>query len=232
MYNLKDKIEECVKHVLKEYLQQIADEYNDDVFDWDVFNNLKTYHDRKEYCVKHLGQPIGSGLSRDVFEVDDHTVLKLGNINSRSNRNEYAIFKKEENNILIPKVYGKSEDYSWIWVERVIPTNENNIDDVFVKVLGVPYFPSKESGDKFTGMYPSVYGFINWYDYTYNGYERAMRPNDKTEKIYQTWAKNHKWFKDLINLMEYGNPLEFHANNFGLVLRNGKPQIVVTDMGL
>lgn len=132
---LKCIISECIKKRLNEMMQSS--------FNWGEFNSLDMPKERIEYCYRHLGDPIGKGSSRIVFEIDDHTVLKLSTlINTEQNEREVDVTRELNGNLLLPKIYGYDKyNYNWIWSEKVIPaTNED-----FIKIMGVPYNPPFET---------------------------------------------------------------------------------------
>ena len=70
--------------------------------------------------------------------------------------------------------------------------------------------------------------FLDWYaDYEHD----FLYDWDKeTTTIFKQWLK-HPWFKYLVELFDYQSKDEFFIENFGITIRNGKPIIVVLDMG-
>ena len=49
----------------------------DNTFSFDELSSIKALSKRVLYCKQHLGNPIGNGSSRMVFQIDDEKVLKL-----------------------------------------------------------------------------------------------------------------------------------------------------------
>lgn len=100
---------------------------------------------RYDYCIKHLGNPVGEGTSRAVFTLSDNYVLKLAFTNPSAimtsmaagieqNKREYNTYK-EINSPLLPKIIYCDRNYFYIVCESVIPAEE--ID--FEKFLGIPF---------------------------------------------------------------------------------------------
>lgn len=235
---LRENIDKIVGNVLKEYFQQRPDEYIKDVFNWDTFYNIENKNDRIEYCTKYFGEPLGDGLSRYVFQVDDYTVLKFESGSALQNRGEYDFYIEENKNPLLPKIYGHADDFSWLWVEKVIPMirDENYkcyakydadaVNKDFRKLVGVPYYPLKTRKDK-----PSINGLKEWYCNNYRRYDSEY-DYDKWDPIYKELISDNVWVRELVKMFEKINPMEFHEGNFGIAMRNGKPIIVVLDTGL
>ena len=100
---------------------------------------------RYEYCVKHLGEPIGKGSSRVVFTLSDNYVLKLAFNNPNApgvgeiagieqNKREYNVYK-ELDSPLLAKILYCDKNYFFIVCENVIPAEETD----FEKYLGIPF---------------------------------------------------------------------------------------------
>lgn len=261
MKYLKNKIKRLVNEEIKRF---ILKESMQPSFDWDEFVRLYYPKDRINYCYHHLGEPIGKGSSRIVFEIDDYTVLKVAtNLTNTQNEQEVTVTQRLKNNILLPKIYGYDKyDYTWIWAERVIPAT----NDDFIKIMGVPYNPPyetvnnfKKNGsldrfeeynsdkpldkrwinkmnqiktDDFEDGYNdtslSIEGFLMYYQDKMHNYTYLY---DKFQKeTYEKWL-NHEWFKSLVEMFKFQQPYEFRLDNFGIAMRNGKPTIVVLDVG-
>lgn len=223
--HIKEHINHIVSSVINEYYQQKADDDITDVFDWDILNQIDNNHDKIEYCKQYFGEPIGDGLNRVVFEIDDHTVLKFEGKMAVQNRLEYDIWKKFKNNPLLPKIYGHADDFSWLWVERVIPMNNTTVNKDFINILKIPFYNNNYFKQ------PSIEGLEEWH-YNYHIHCDREYDLDKWTPIYQNLIQNNKWIKELVNFFQFINPYEFHAGNFGIALRNNKPFIVVLDTGM
>ena len=68
--------------VSENQIKQINEAMND-TFSYEELGNIRTFSKRVAYCKQHLGNPIGNGSSRMVFQIDDEKVLKL----AKSKRN-------------------------------------------------------------------------------------------------------------------------------------------------
>lgn len=258
-YHLNEQeLRGVIRNVIKETLQ--IREAMSSSFSWDTFNSILDNHGivaAKSYCIQELGQPIGSGTSRDVFEIDDKTVLKLSNNSNdiMQNLHEYNIFQELKGNPLLPRIYAKSDDYIWLWCERVLPCSHAD----FEKVLGIPYcinynYPNAEERNRHSSKnyrqyqtpkevqtrYKDSYGdnvkldfqsFLTWYEecIIYDNAQERIDP--RQTKVFTKWLK-HPWFQYFVQILEHQDVNEFFDDNFGLAIRNGKPTIVVLDTGL
>ena len=98
-----------------------------------------SYKDKIAYCREWLGEDIGKGSSRMVFQMDDETVLKLA-INKKGlaqNREEYSLSKDGYIGHFFPKVYNGSDEDNFLWIvsEYVLPATEED----FQQILGIPW---------------------------------------------------------------------------------------------
>ena len=242
-----------IDHIIQE---AVINEFMQPSFDWNVFNSLLDndgVDDALEYCDEHLGEPIGEGTDRVVYEIDDHTVLKICNSNNvEQNEREWNVYQECKNNPLLPRIYGHAADFSWLWSERVLPCTP--VD--FEKILGIPYritaspkewrrqkntaskYQEYETAD--TGLTTTVNddwgdiqklsfeGFLEWYESHQEGTD-GNYPRQCVQ-AYKSWLQ-HPWFKNLMELCNYQRSTEFFDSNLGLAMRNGKPSIVVLDIG-
>ena len=248
-----------ISNIIKESIRKQLLEYVQPDFNFKDFNDAihQGYSALFQYCTKTLGQKVGQGTSRVVFDFEDDTVLKIaGNDTGRvQNEQEYEIFRTIGKNPLIPKIYDADTDsFIWLLSESVLPAKE--ID--FEKILGIPYsskndpiWRQEEPGTRWdyseyeNAEHPfdeadeeegdegeiSYLGFLSWYsdyvhdylDYTddWSAYE-----TEQYRKLMQT-----DWFQNLLELFEFQDPDEFFLENFGIAMRNGKPTIVVLDIG-
>lgn len=234
-------------------------EYMDSSFDWDKFNYLLDnigITAAEEYCYKKLGKPLGEGSSRIVFEIDDHTVLKLSlsKDDIEQNLHEYNVYKELKGNPLLPKIYAHSDDYVWLWCEKVLPCHARD----FEKILGIPYsqgsyfdYKVLKDKDKEEGIGYDEYenpsslkivakddddndkvltfmDFIEWWSDYNADYEYEY--SDDIKETFRQWLR-HPWFQNLIELFEHQSLDEFFDKNMGIAIRDGKPTIVVLDVG-
>lgn len=181
--------------------------------------------EREEYCRKYLGDDIGEGASRIVFEIGDDTVIKLASdYDGKQNKQEYLNYISAKENYpnligLFPKVYQTADDFTWIICERVLPFDRNDSE----MVLGLPY------NDKNSN--PSLLGFIDWAEQRVNGNESD---DSYEEQAYEKLIQENEWFIKVYQYIEMnkGESTDLIDDNFGLALRNGKPYIVILDSGM
>ena len=160
-----------------------------------------------KYCVKMLGEPIGNGSSRAVFQIDDTRVLKLAtNIKGvAQNKAEVAVYNQTADKAFMPIIYNDSdmENYFYVISEYVLPADEED----FEYVLGVSFDTLREI------IYDrTMETVIDEYD---------NLPN--FQKLLQYIENMHD---DGINIDDWHN-----INNWGLAKRNGKAIMVTLDNG-
>lgn len=106
----------------EEQVRNILSEATDGMFSTDELDAIRSFAGRVRYCKEHLGEPIGNGSSRMVFQIDDERCLKLAK-NAKGvaqNRVESEWWKQSSD--LFPKIFSfDSEDNMWIECEYVLP---------------------------------------------------------------------------------------------------------------
>lgn len=243
-----------IRNIISESLHKRLLEYAQPSFNFNDFNNAihQGYSALLDYCNQTLEPAVGKGTSRAVFDYDDDTVLKVAikDFGRTQNENEFETFKTLKGNPLIPKIYdADTESFIWLLSEAVLPAKTED----FQKILGIPYMTSNELEKDFHFTAPedkwdyseyenqkelithaedeneiSYMSFLAWYadyqnDYLYDWSEEEC-------DFYQSLLMR-PWFQNLIELFEFQSPDEFILENFGIVMRDGKPMIVVLDMG-
>ena len=230
------------KHVIREFMQ--------DGFSFNELNKVDDY-DKFDYCCQYLGDPIGSGSSRAVFEIDDAQVLKVAfemiDAACEQNKAEYMISRKA-NSPLLPRVLYAADDFSWIVTERVIPCEDI---DVF-KILGIPVNEIESENqaiDKYDKSHPNNIGLNNYKtpkdnDNTNIDFELVIEAlkllinRDITIRelppLLRNYIQSNTWFKELANLVYQFNLHldDITVSNLGIAMRNGKPALVLLDSGL
>lgn len=257
--------EQQEKLLIKEFMQQ--------GFSLAVLNSLSSPKEKYEYCLKYLGEPIGGGNGRIVFEIGDDTVIKINRQNSKTsaffrnqNEGEWLTTTKLANKFpnLFTKVYQHADDYSWIITERVLPFKHEDC----LTLLGIPYSSSfnayardfnrtKQGFDTNTHnkdieghigyekyMNPKQIGAEYYFDedtmvdYSLEGFvdwAERFRYNDSREdenEAFNELMTENEWFKELFKYIQMiRGCTDIFGDNFGLAMRNGKPQIVILDNG-
>ena len=194
-----------------------------DGFSLDTMVAQGTFQRRVDYCRKMLGMWSGNGSSRVVFDIDDETVLKLAKNKKGIEQNlEEIRLGTEPYFSSFPRIMNGSDEKNGLWIiaERVLPAKE----DDFEKVLGMPF---------------SVINEFVWCIITggRQGYKDAYKDLSNDE-LYQKYESNEaviELFNDIYELyMGFDNNIvDLRAiRNWGLCLRNGKPAMVMLDVGL
>ena len=162
-----------------------------------------------KYCVKMLGEPIGKGSARFVFQIDDTRVLKLAtNMKGvAQNKSEVMVYQQAPNKTFMPIVYNDSdmENYFYVISEYVLPAEEKD----FEMVLGVPFYTLVEIFSKY-----------------YRG--------DEIEKYEEYLPKIRHLLQYFTEMSKIGVNTHdwFNLENWGLTKRHGKAIMVTLDNGL
>jgi len=246
-----------MKYIINENQYLLLKEYMQDGFSYETLSSLPTSNKKYKYCCKYLGEPVGRGIARAVFDVDEETVLKI-NISSyhdNSNQNEWNnVAKLSAKFDIFPKYYKHADDFSWITCESVLPMDMADCE----VILGIPFCTNSHS--EIYGWNPdyekyivneirdnvTLEGFIWWAE------QRAWHSkylSGKLEIIFKHFTDkeirkinlkfmalmkgpNGKWFKDLYKyIIMTGGSSDLHKGNFGMARRNGKEVLVIIDSG-
>lgn len=199
---------------LRKIIRKTILEAMDDSFSYDELSSLRHFSEKVAYCKKHLGPPIGNGSSRLVFQIDDEKCLKLAKNNKGLAQNNAEFDWFAQNYGVLPNIYQSADDNSWILVEYVLPAKAKDIQ----VCLGV-----------------DLNTFQRFIDTAYSYYSRFRSYNLLSDEEFSEMCENNEWFESLYSYMaDYQVPsgdLKRLAN-LGMVLRDGKPQIVILDSGL
>lgn len=193
-----------------------------DGFRLDNLRNMN-FRGRIKYLNSTLGQPIGKGSSRWVYQVDDYTVLKLA-INEKGiaqNECEYRLLKDDFLSI-IPKVFNGSdeENFQWIITEYVLPAKKSD----FKKLVGV-YFPL-------------IADFCSKTDISRGNSPGSQQAYHELMKMYDKYEENEaliELFNDIASYAaDYDRPVGDLTRivNWGLANRKYGPELVILDAGL
>ena len=165
-----------------------------------------------KYCVKMLGEPIGDGSSRAVFQIDDTRVLKLAtNIKGvAQNKAEVMAYQQAPDKTFMPIIYNDSdmENYFYVISEYVLPANEED----FKNLLGVPFY-----------IFKNIILDNMVID---NEIEHAMEKYKDLPTVYTLLQYILTMSKSGVNINDWVN-----ISNWGLTMRNGKPTMVTLDNG-
>ena len=191
--------------------------------------------DKYEYCCKYLGEPIGEGSSRSVFQIDDDRVLKLSIDDpngKRQNKLEWDVIAGKRQSDLFPKGFYAAKNYSWIIVEYVIPLltdgeDEESAKKSFLKLSGVPFDTFCDFAEFVTILQKndSDDDDIEYDDEYYSYYE------EKVDML----KKQYPYLNKMADYMNYYHITEgdlTKLEHYGMVNRDGKTLLVLLDFGL
>ena len=192
----------------------LIDEAYPESFNMDSFKQLKTFAERIRYCEEHLSK-IGAGSSRIVYKIDNEKVLKLAKNNKgiAQNEAEYDIFKTAyyaDN--LAAEVFDVDDHYLWIEMELA----EKCKPSTFKQLIGVDI--------NTFGMY-----IRNEYSDYKRGKKLFRLDQEDLEKL-----ENSDFAIDMVNLVLETDiaPADLgRLSSYGIVKRNGQPEIVLVDYG-
>lgn len=208
MLKLKKIIEEEIKHIVEAAM---------DDFSFEELSSLPSYKKRIEYCKTMLGNPIGNGSSRMVFQISDERVLKVAkNAKGIAQNEAEGEYGKQQYNIF-PELFNVDDDYIFLEMEYVLPCQKED----FPQVLGITFEEYKE--------------FIKC---VYNSYCRNGRqlPTSMSQERFVELLETNDNLNDIRTyLADYQNEIIgdlLVINNLGLVRRDGEERIVILDDGL
>lgn len=191
-------------------------------------NDLETV---QKYLISCFGEPDFKGTARDVWLLDNQTILKLvGHPSSSQNRNEAknigCLGKK-----YAPEMLDHHPDFLWIIQERLFQIDKQDLSDKLLERLG--------------------YRFVDWYQMRNFFYYSTLRVNSHEElddswglEAFQNrhqieWAKKffdrlygqNTWFTNLIDRLAgcRVDASDFHDENWGI--RPSTGELVILDLG-
>lgn len=165
-----------------------------------------------EYCTKELGENVGEGSSRAVFQIDDVQVLKLALNEKGIAQNRVEASTKEMKSPLFPYILYVDDNNKWLVTEYVLPAEGKD----FEHCLGFG------CGHFFYHVIESIK------DLKYNGglsaYEDEFVPYFGDSEFYRLLAKY---------ILDYDIPIGDiqRIENWGVTKRNGKDTLVILDPG-
>lgn len=202
--------------LIKNKLNEAADSQ----FSTEELSNLRTFKERYNYCVEHLGKPQGKCSSRVCFQIDDEKILKLAwnnkGIAQNENENDYYL----DNIGIVPHTYDSDDNGLWIISEYVLPARQRDFKeclgltfDEFVKFIR----SSCAWRENYTRAKQGAYG-----EYIYSLDEYSDMCENEDLQPFDEYIGNYRPPEgDLTRLC-----------NYGMTMRNGYPTIVLLDAGL
>lgn len=204
----------CITEEQAKYIKTI-NEAQDETFSLEELSNINSFKDRYNYCLQHIGKPCGRGSSRIVFQLTDDKILKLA-------YNQKGIAQNQaEDDVYIcvsPKVFDRDMEYKWLVSEYVLPAKEQD----FKECLGLSF-------QQFCDFIASIYY------YRFNDGRLCVQYEIMDEEPFNQLLEENE---DLLEFDDYiGNYRPPYGDlmricNYGMVMRNGYPTIVLLDSGL
>lgn len=105
-------------------------------WDFNTFNNLKTFKSRIDYCNKTLHR-IGSGTSRIVYQIDDEKVLKLAKNEKGIAQNDIEIQYSNYSDISDITAEIFNHDQNDIWLEMEVANKLTT--NIFKNIVGYSF---------------------------------------------------------------------------------------------
>lgn len=186
-------------------------------FSFDKLETLYNFKDRLQYCRQYLGNPIGSGSSRVIFQLDDEKCLKLAKNNKGIAQNEAEAIDGADRYSIGTEVFKYPGNFFYIVSEYVLPAKESD----FQHCLGISF---KEFQNFVIQSYKYYASRKETY-YLYGGmddeqFSELLEENDWLSQLYNYMSDYHLPYGDLTRLSSYG-----------ICRRDGDTEIVVLDSG-
>jgi len=185
------------------------------IFDINQFEQLRSFAAKIRYAEQTL-KKIAQGSGRIVYEIDDKTVLKLAKNAKGVAQNETEEKIGRTNSYvsnIVTEVFKHDPNYTWIVSEKakkITPSRFKQLTGVDIKNL--EYFLRNYENQK-AGL-PKIFGL------------------DK-EVEEELW--NNEFSSEIANLIPNYNIMAGDlgkTSSYGEVIRDGQPQVVLTDYGL
>lgn len=191
-------------------------------FNLQTLSSIKSFAGKLKYCKQMLGPSFGSGSSRIIFEIDDNKVLKLAKNQKGLAQNEFEE-DTSRNSSAVVEVFDCADDYSWLVEENCVPAKEKD----FEQIIGIPF---ETYCDLVRWNYNSyTYPFRHLPLYTMS----AQEAQKLTEQLYE--QDEYNFVHQVMDLMgNYQLPCGdlTRISTYGMVNRDGTPEIIVLDSGL
>lgn len=192
-------------------------------FSIEYLKQLTSLKKRYDYCKQFLGNPIGRGSSRIVFQYDDNIVIKLALNKAGLAQNEEEYRYLDDNFInVFPKSYDYLSDlegYKFIATEYVLPAKEEDFEHVF--------------GFDFLTFCNIICTWESWKDSKFIIPLGKHKLKDEEMEYFTENIEDVREFEDYFlnyNIEGIGDLLRL--SSYGMTNRNGQPEIVILDNGL
>lgn len=193
---------------------------------WPDFNpheieKIPNFAQRVRWCNKNLGPCFGSGSSRMIFEIDDDKVLKLAKNKKGIAQNEAEIDTSRYSECVV-ECFEWADDYSWVIEENCIPARKSD----FKRMLPIDF-------DTFCDLLIYQYSMYSRRGLWYTKLKNDDEAYDLVNKLYDD--DPYCFAIQVMNLMsDYNLPVGdlMRISSYGLVKRDGIPELVIIDSGL
>ena len=169
-----------------------------------------------------LGPSFGSGSSRIIFEIDDEKVLKLAKNKKGVAQNEFEEQTSRYGSMVV-HVFDCDDNYMWLVEENCVPAKEED----FERLIGLPF----ETYCDLVRYYYNNYCYNDRQAYLYT--MTTDEADALVDKLYD--EDDYGFVPRIFNLMgDYQLPFGdlTRISTYGMVMRDGSPELVVIDSGL
>jgi len=226
----------------KQLLEVIGGDLRSDFFqELDTYASVEDYDDCFKLCRQYLGDDIGIGSSRCVFQLDDEKVLKLGMFEKGIAQNTVEINAYRQTTKykdLFPRIFNVGYNNVYFITEYVIPLNtlanspqgDKYMDDLY-SCLGITEDTYMKLMEVIENAVSNSNGRLKAEDL------KTIPFNDTGMSVYDYMYRKMKQNANFNLLMQYllDNPSlageSFNTSNMGMTKRNGKAWIVILDNG-
>lgn len=211
-------MEQKLRKIIREYLEEIIDEAYPTSFDMETFKSLKSHSARNKYAAEHL-QRLSSGSSRIVYKIDEEKVLKLAKNDKGVAQNEVEISHGQDDYLryIVARVF--DHDLKNLWLEMELARKLTKSE--FKKLTGFNF-------DDFAAA-------IANHEIDVRGHKLSYKYKQQIDsKIADAMWENEFIYGIFDYIGSYDVPAgDFQKlSSFGIVKRNGQDEIVLIDYGL
>jgi hypothetical protein len=193
-----------------------------ETFSYEKLSTFENLFDCARYCDKTLTR-LGVGTSRRVYKLEDGKVLKLAKDEKGKEQNKYESALAQSNEIpsFMAKIYNFDKDGIYLEMEQAKPVT----DAEFKSIVGISF-----------KLYQKVItSLINPKTASKRVTWLKTFHKDRCEEILSN-IENYPFVQEISNYItntngEIKHEL-FNLSNYGLVNRDGKETLVVTDFGM
>lgn len=184
-------------------------------FNMEEFKKINSFAGRKKYAEERL-EKLAAGTGRIVYLIDENTVLKLAKNRKGVAQNWVEIQQWNTNEHIMAKVYDYSEDGLWLEMEKARKAKKSD----FKKIIGFEF-------DDIADML--------LYRETQISRRRSkntwgLTPPENAEELSEDFFYSE--LESLIPNYDFMGGDLARISSYGVVKRDGKEEIVLTDYGL